>query len=322
MCRIRGATTRPAVDASLRAIVVAVVRTPWRWLVGFWLLASPACGGATPADGSADSVYVLDFSTHSGGGFEGRGQEAWVHDVAERGVADARWFRARGDGPTLAARLRYQELQTDDGPVLRVHLLIDPDTKLSTAFESIGFELDAFVELVRRDRTIELRRDLPIAVERAIALVDAKVTVSRGDSSDIERLLGDEDPEVVKIGLLGVGRLRLRELGDKVVALVEHDDELVAMSAVECLGVIGGPEHTPELLRSVRLADRAYANRLYEALANLGGEQARGFLQFAARNEEDPELASLAERALVRLDEHGPRVVTDDEPAVARGHRQ
>jgi hypothetical protein len=175
------------------------------------------------------------------------------------------------------------------------------------------------VELERRDQTIDLRRDLPVAVERALALVDTKVTVVRGTPDDLRALLADEDPEVVLLVLDGVQRRRLRELGDAVFGLVEHSEERVALRAVECLGVVGGEEHAPGLVRLARLADRAHANRLYETLANLGGEHAHGFLAFAARNEDDPELASLAERALARLEARQPLGSTD---AVARGHRQ
>lgn len=263
---------------------------------------------------------MLRLDARSAGAFEGRGQSAWVTDVVTQGLAHARWFRAEGEGPELAARLRYEERTTADGvPVLHAHLVVEPDPALAAELEAADQSLDANVELERRDRTIDLRRDLPVAVERALALVDTKVTTLRGTPSELTALLSDEDPEVVLLVLDGVERRRLRELGDAVFGLVEHPEERVALRAVECLGVVGGPEHASGLVRLARLADRAHANRLYETLASLGGEHARGFLAFAARNEDDPELATLAERALARLDANEPRGSVD---AVARGHRQ
>jgi hypothetical protein len=309
------------VRAGPRAIVVAVgIRRlhTLRWaLVGLALLGG--CKGE-PAEGAAPPPYVLRLDARSSGSFEGRGQSAWVADVVTEGLAQARWFRAEGAGPELAARLRYEERTTAEGvPVLHAHLVVEPDAALAAELEAADQALDAYVELERRDQTIDLRRDLPVAVERALALVDTKVTVVRGTPDDLRALLADEDPEVVLLVLDGVQRRRLRELGDAVFGLVEHSEERVALRAVECLGVVGGEEHAPGLVRLARLADRAHANRLYETLANLGGEHAHGFLAFAARNEDDPELASLAERALARLEARQPLGSTD---AVARGHRQ
>ncbi len=301
-----------------RAIVEAVAtgqRRRLRWVAALGLLGG--CGAA-PSE-VADEPYVLHLEARSAGSFGGRGQSAWIDDVVVEGLAHARWFRASGAGPELPGRLRFEERTTADGtPVLHVHLLIEPDPRLAGELLA-GEQLEAFVELERRDGTIELRRDLPLAVERALALVDAKLTVVRGSVEDLEQLLRDEDPEVVWTALEGVERRRVRALDGAVSALLEHPQDRVALRAMECLGVIGGPEHAPGLLRVARLADRAHANRVYEALANLGGEYARGFLAFAARNEDDPELASLAAQALGRLDATEP---AGSGEGVERGHRQ
>lgn len=293
-----------------------------RWavagLVGLW-----ACRTA-PTDGGLPEPYVLRLDARSTGSFEGRGQAAWVADVVSQGLAHARWFRAEGKGTELAARLRFEERATADGvPVLHAHLVVEPDAALATDLETAGEALDAYIELERRDETIELRRDLPIAVERAVALVDAKLTAVRGTPADLDALLAQDDSEVVLVALAGVERRRLHALGDAVFALVEHPEERVALRAVECLGAVGRPEHARGLVRVARLADRAHANRLYDTLANLGGEHAHGFLAFAARNEDDPELASLAEQALARLEGEQPTAPRADPlGSVARGHRQ
>lgn len=309
-----GVVARPR--AIVEAVATGRLRT-LRWaLVGLALVG--ACKGGQPEGGA--EPYVLRLDARSAGSFEGRGQAAWVADVVAQGLAHARWFRAEGGGPELAARLRYEERATAEGvPVLHAHLVVEPDAPLAAELEAVGVTLDAYVELERRDRTVDLRRDLPIAVERALALVDTKLTAIRGTPSALAALLTDEDPEVVLVALDGIERRRLRSLGDAVFGLVEHPEERVALRAVECLGVVGRQEHASGLVRVARLADRAHANRLYETLANLGGEHARGFLAFAARNEDDPELASLAERALARIEANEPLDATH---AVARGHRQ
>jgi hypothetical protein len=113
---------------------------------------------------------------------------------------------------------------------------------------------------------------------------------------------------------------RGREYADEVARLVPHPDERVALRAVECLGVVGEPRHARVLVQTPRLADRAYAQRIYDALARLGGEEAQGFLEFAARNEDDPLMMEVAADALSRL--HGADATTGPQgDSAARGHR-
>jgi hypothetical protein len=95
-------------------------------------------------------------------------------------------------------------------------------------------------------------------------------------------------------------------------------DDRVMAAAFECLGLVGSTEHTAVMLAHVRLADRAQAQRLYDALAVLGGDEAAAFLEFAARNEDDPALADVARGALRRL--VAPGGTTGAEPRL-RGHR-
>lgn len=309
---------------TVRAIVCTVPNRrrcgPLRWALGLLLVAACRDPAPTPTEQS-DEHYVLTVEA-SGRGGGGRGQGAWAQDVVREALGGSVWFRARGSGPQLAARVEYEERVLQSGiPVLRVELTIDADEKLAIDLASIGEEAGAYVELENRDQTIELQRDLPYAVERAISIVDTKVTTARGDETEVARLLQDEDPEVVIVALAGIRERRWRALGDAVFGLTEHEDPRVAIAAVHCLGAIGGPEHAPGMLKAARLSDRAHANRLYEALANLGGEHARGFLEFAARNEDDPELASAAERALAHLESVEPAPLAP-EVGVGRGHRQ
>ncbi|MEM7160160.1 MAG: HEAT repeat domain-containing protein [Myxococcota bacterium] len=292
---------------------------PWRWVFG--LLLATACREPTPTPTDSEEQYVLTVEA-SGRGGGGRGQGVWAQEVVRDALSDSVWFRARGSGPQLSASVVYEERELESGiPVLRVQLTIDADAKLAQDLASIGEEAEAYVELENRDQTIDLRRDLPYAVERAISIVDTKVTTARGDESEVGRLLEDKDPEVIIVALAGIRQRRWRALGDAVFALTDHQDPRVAIAAVHCLGAIGGPEHAPGMLRAARLADRAHANRLYEALANLGGEHARGFLEFAARNEDDPEMADIAERALAHLESVEPAPLATDS-GVGRGHRQ
>lgn len=180
-------------------------------------------------------------------------------------------------------------------------------------------ELEATVEVERAGGDSSVREDLPMAAERAVAVLDAKVLLARTPRAAAS-LLRDIDPEIVLIALDWVRDQRDRGATDAVAALLHHRDSRVALLAIEVLGDVGGADEARTLIASARLSDRDHTGRLYEALAALGGPEAEGFLAFAARNEDDPALARLAERALGQARRSAPRT----EPtanAIPRGHR-
>lgn len=224
---------------------------------------------------------------------------------------------ARHEGPVLATAVRLGEVEgADGGRVLRVEFaaVVPPEQHAV-----LGRDMEATIELERRDGTLVADQDVPVALARGVAVMDAKVQLVFGGEADARRLLGASDPEIVVLALEQIAKQRWRDAADEVAALLGHDDERVVASAVECLGSVGGPHHTAALLRHVRLADSDQARRLYETLAALGGDEARGFLEFAARNEDDPVGADLASRALRRL--HGVAEGSSDDGDTLRGHR-
>lgn len=238
----------------------------------------------------------------------------------------------QGDGgtvATLATDVAVGEVESAaGGRILRVELAAHVPAAMQTL---LGAEVDATIELERTDGTLSAAEDLPVALARGVGVLDAKLQLATGALAEAEALLGDEDPEIVVLSLEHIARKRWRSLADAVAARLPAADERVAAAAIEALGQVGGPEHTATLLRHARLADRDQAERLYEALASLGGDDARGFLEFAARNEDDPGLAQVAQRALRRLQgtaEPAGEVVADGSASDAapetrglRGHR-
>lgn len=241
-----------------------------------------------------------------------------VRESVAETAGPARWFSA-DQGPELPTEVRYASLVEADGvPVLRVELEVDAPSELRAG---LAPDMSATIELTRTDGAVQMGRDLPVALERAVAILDARMTLARGTQAERTGVLADEDPEIVVLALDWVEARRARDMADAVVGLVGHEDARIALRAVECIGVVGSPEHARHLVVRPRTGDRAHANRLYEALANLGGDDAAGFLEFAARNEDDPAMAELAQRALTRVRAHPQG---SEPPAVwvaGRGHR-
>ncbi len=289
-------------------------------VLGAWLGAA-SCRGEAEAPAVVDaSVYAVDVAGVEGPGAGSRSRAgAWVRREVEDALRRAVAFVPAQDRPELEplkALVAYDEIRTRDGEVLRLQIQVERPAALAPKLR----ELEATVELEREDGQVELRRDVPVALDRAIAVLEAKVRLAGGGPEASARLLVSEDPELVLLALSWAATHDHRENADAVASLLEHADERVRLAAVESLGAIGTTEHVPRLIATARLADRAHAGRLYEALAELGGEDAAGFLEFAARNEDDPALAEVAQRSLDRLVAAAEVAAIESEP-LARGHR-
>jgi hypothetical protein len=241
-----------------------------------------------------------------------------VRTLVTRALDASPSFRVAREGESaLEGSLAYEVSVDDDGtPFLFLFVQLDAPAELRKAFPN---GLGVPVSLERTDKTIVLERDLELAAQKAVIVLEAQLRLARNDPGAVQDLLASEDPELVLLGLGWVHDHPDPEAADAVAAVLEHEDDRVALLAIECLGMIGGTRHAEALVRSVRLGDAAQAHRTYEALASLGGPRAREFLEFAARNEEDPRLAAAAIRALEQLHDEsgGPRPSN-----VRRGHRK
>jgi hypothetical protein len=298
---------------------------PGRYGLGLVLgavLGAASCRGQPDAPAIAvGEVYAVQVSGVEGPGAGSRSRAGdWVRREVEDALRRAEVFAPADDRPELTALqavVAYDEIRTRDGQVLRLQIQMERPPALASKL----VELEATVELEREDGEVELRRDVPVALDRAVGVLEAKLRLAGGGAEASAALLGSDDPELVLLALGWSAAEQHQGNADAIAALLEHADERVRLAAVECLGQLGGPEHVRHLVASARLADRAHTGRLYEALAVLGGEEAYGFLEFAARNEDDPALADVAQRSLEQLMAAAElAAMTGGEP-LARGHR-
>jgi hypothetical protein len=303
---------------------LSLVRTLGAWLLA--LLAVTACRREAEAGPrGADGIYAVELEAIEGPGAGSRSKAGeWVRREITEALRRSELFVPAEDRPQqagLSTRVNYAEIRTREGRVLRLQI----DVERPDALASVLAELEATVELERDDGEVDLPEDIPVALDRALGVLEAKVRLARDGHEAARRLLEDEDPVLVLLALGWVATHEQRENADAVAALLRHRDERVEWAAIETLAKIGSSDHVRQLVASARLADRAHTGRLYEALAELGGEEAEGFLDFAARNEDDPALAEVAQKALEQVQESGPGVtaaVTDPpRPAAIRGHR-
>jgi hypothetical protein len=297
-----------------------------RLAVALWLGSLGVIG--CRAEPAPDVYYVrLTSVEHHGGPHV---PEERAHAIIRRSLDAAPSFspaerdlRSRGgSGTILAASLEYRELPDPDerGRDLLVRLAIETPKDL---VDELGDEgLDATVLLERSSGEVDLGDDLQLAADRLARILQARIDLARRAPGAVVALLEDPDPQLITIGLAWVRDHRDEapgDLPDRVAELINHPDADVRLLAIETIGAIGGPEHAAVLLDRIELNDANQVARTYEALAQLGGSEARTFLEFAVRNEDEPERRDAAERALQRLDGHSDASLIDR--VMERGHR-
>ncbi len=288
----------------VRAVAVALLATGW-------------LGGCVPSseqEGSA-AAYAVSLSELRTRAAGGRSDRAWQRQTVEDALEGAAMFRVEDGAGAITAHAEITERRDAEGIVLRLRLSMEVPPDLTAVVDELG----ATVEVSRAQGDSAIRQDLPLAAERAAAVLDAKVELARTPQSAAE-YLRDPDAEIALVALDWVETQRDLGAAPVVAGMLHHPDDRVMLRAVEVLGQIGAAAEVPALIAAARLNDRAHTGRLYEALAVLGGPDAEGFLSFAARNEDDPALAQLAERALDVAQHSVPR--PEAPPVTARrGHR-
>lgn len=213
--------------------------------------------------------------------------------------------RSGGHKDALIATLEYRELPdaTDHGRDLMVRLNVEAPEQLATRLGPSG--LDITVLLEREAGDADLASDLQLATDRVTTILQARTDLALGTAGTVDRLLRSGDPELVLLTLEWIrdhaDEPEAAAAADRVTELINHDDEDIGLLALDTIGRIGGPQHVPAVLERIRLTNTPQVSRAYDTLAQLGGPEAEGFLQFAARNEDEPDRRAAAQRALQRV---------------------
>lgn len=254
-----------------------------------------------------------------------------VHAIVRRSLERSPSFtpaerdqRSGGRKDTLLATLEYRELPdaTDHGRDLLVRLSVQVPEPLEGRLGPDG--LDCTVLLEREAGQADLAADLQQATDRLSTVLQARADVALGTAGAVERLLGSGDTELITLTLEWLrdhpGEPTAIAAADQVVELIglkagTEAEEEVGLLALEAIGQIGGPEHVPTVLAHVQLSNPTQVSRAYDAIARLGGPDAEAFLEFAARNEEEPDQRAAAQRALKRV------ANSEGVPTLNRGHR-
>jgi hypothetical protein len=123
----------------------------------------------------------------------------------------------------------------------------------------------------------------------------------QSDARAVIAALGSDDPET---RLAAVTAAAERREGKAVTALIERlndPDDAIRDRALGALVEIGDRRAVGPLTRQTRFRDLDGMRKVVDAVASLGGDEARSYLEFVASGHEEREIRDLAREALDRL---------------------
>jgi len=194
------------------------------------------------------------------------------------------------------------------GVRLGLRLMARPESKVSSRFEENTLALGQ-APLQTKDPE-SARKAFDRLVERTtrdiIGAYARRQRLWTDDGKEIEKALASEDEDLRLEALRVVGDHRLRAFSPAVLRLLEDDDENVRDAALGTAVKLEDRRAVKVLTESRAMRDEREMRKILDAIASLGGEEAREYLQFVAETHDDDEIRDIAKTALERLSRGSP----------------
>jgi hypothetical protein len=123
----------------------------------------------------------------------------------------------------------------------------------------------------------------------------------QSDSRAVVAALGSDDPETRLAAVTAAAERRERTVVPALIERLNDPDDAIRDRALGALVEIGDRRAVEPLTRQTRFRDLDGMRKVVDAVASLGGDEARSYLEFVASGHEEREIRDLAREALDRL---------------------
>jgi hypothetical protein len=212
--------------------------------------------------------------------------------------------------PVLSARAEVaaETVEVDQKGLVRASVRVRLATRPELSAGAINEDLNAGAE-----RPYEVRPGMNRASLRQQVAASATADLLRAfiarkrlatASPDVLRdALGADAGGLREEAIRQIGARALKDQGPALLPLLHDPDEAVRDAALGALLALGDRRAVPELTRSRSLRDRREMGKILEAIATLGGDEARDYLSFVAESHDDEGIRALAADARRRLEQ-------------------
>jgi len=272
------------------------------------LAAGCAKRGAAPAPRLVE-VRVVDRAAASGAGepypgaVDGRAIEVRVLGElrAARAIAIADGSEARDVDYRLKVEVALQ--RDDAGPgALRAFVVARMEREGATGEPPIESRIAAERSLPPGLDARAARAHLERAVDDAIAALVSRVRLRLGGAGERLAALRGADPDLRSEAIRDAALRRDKDAVPALIELLSVEDRATRDLALGALVEIGDRRAVKPITHLARFQDVAELPKVIDAVAALGGDEARAYLEFVISTHEDAEIRALAKEALGRLD--------------------
>lgn len=140
------------------------------------------------------------------------------------------------------------------------------------------------------------------AVRDCVTLVGARVKLASGDAAAILAALDGKSADLQKEAIHLAAERRLRAAVPPLLRQLHSSDGALRDAAIGALAAIGDERAVRPLTEVAKFNDLTDLPKVLDALAAIGGPEARAYLAFVASGHESAEMRILAQKALGHLE--------------------
>ncbi len=299
------------------------------WLV-LALLATAATSCSRSSGERPNAVFILGIEDRASGvpkgvRFDQQRSRKYLSEAlaASKTMAEVRERTPEAFRAELVIELASERESERDGSVgiyravqveIHVHRLVDDEREWLSAQGKAFLVQQADEE----DRNEGFDRVLELAIGKAVQYLDLQLQARQLDAEQIERRLKDERAEDRLYVLRSLRGRKMPELVPVVIGMLKDPDDDVVLEAVGVLVDQHDERAVLPLIRMSQTRDPVFQLQIITAMAELGGDVARGYLFTVAAGHGSAEVRQRAKEGLERIEEAAARTGQGPgEPAVA-----
>jgi hypothetical protein len=140
------------------------------------------------------------------------------------------------------------------------------------------------------------------AIRDCVGGVGARVKLAAGDTQTIVAAIDGPDDDLREEAMLLAGERKETAAVPALLKRLKSDDHAARDRAIGALAAIGDTRAVRPLTEVAKFNELGDLPKVLDALATIGGPEARSYLEFVASGHDSPEIRDLAKEALVHLD--------------------
>jgi hypothetical protein len=139
-------------------------------------------------------------------------------------------------------------------------------------------------------------------VKDCVSGLGARVKLADGNAAAIAAAIDGSDEDLREEAMRIAGERRVKEAVPSLLKLLKSEEPALRDRAIGTLAEIGDARAVRPLTEVAKFYDVTDLPKVLDALATIGGPEARSYLEFVASGHDNPEMRELAKQALTHLD--------------------